>query len=269
MKKENPKYTEDNFKGTGINCNHRRPTNRKILALLYVMIYESSNILSRPFGYHVRVRFTSKMNAQSFSARFTGYYKRKSNYNPLRVCTAETDPDQNGFHYHYAIILDHRHDTIGSLRYLMGELKKAGFVYDYHIKGHVDAPWGLPLNTPDNLAKYMYWLSYIAKTKTKPQGRQTYSASHTINTATQNWIKAGKPTLHLMHDSTTDDTQQSPLQDFLDNAPEPTDEKIDDTNHLETSLNPECLKSLSHAMPSSGGTTKNGNPSGLNHRGFL
>lgn len=223
MTKHKPKFIESEFNEVEINCDHNRPTNEKILALLYVMTYEVSQTLNRPCGFHIRVRFTGRMTASSFSARLAIYYQRKSSYKPLWVCTAETDPAQDELHYHYAIILDARHDSISSLWYLLGKLQKNGFIYDYHIKGHDDARLGLPLNNSENLAKYLYWLSYIGKTKTKPLGRQTYSASHSVNTATKKWITEGKPHLHLTHKSATNTAPQATLQKFLEHNAELTE----------------------------------------------
>lgn len=222
MRKHKTEFTEDKFSGIKVNCNHNRPTNEKILALLYVMTYEVSQTLNRPCGFHVRVRFTSRMTASSFSSRITTYYQRKSSYKPLWVCAAETDPGQTDLHYHYALVLDARHDSISSLFYHLGKLQQNGFIYDYHIKGHNDARWGLTLNNPVNLAKYLYWLSYIGKTSTKPLDRQTYSASHSVNAATKKWLEDGKPHLHLTHKSATNTSSQVTLENFLEHGIELT-----------------------------------------------
>lgn len=211
--------TNSYINGTRVNCKKNRPAYKKILELIYVMAFESSKQFRKPLGYHLRIRFTDSMTASSFSARLGIYYKRKSKYTPLRVCAIENDPNDGHVHYHYAVIIDGRYDTIYSARYFLGELQKAGFIHDYHIKGHDDAKWGLPLINIENIEKYIYWLSYIAKTETKPKNRQTHSASPSIIKATRSWIKAGRPPLNIERKAANDSPQSGTLADFFANQP--------------------------------------------------
>lgn len=215
MKNRKHLFTESIFIDTPIKCDNLYPTNRKILEFLYVLIFQVSQSLKRPCGYHVRIRFTERMTASEFSARLAVYYKRKSKHVPLKVCAAECDPGQTELHYHYAIILDQTHNKIGSLKYLIGNLQKSGHIHDYCIKSHDDAPLGLPLDSNDNQRKYMRWMSYIAKTSTKPDHHQTHSASQSIYKATRNWIKAGRPSLQPQLSTNTEPTAIMPLDGFF------------------------------------------------------
>ncbi|WP_164707357.1 hypothetical protein [Metapseudomonas otitidis] len=193
-------YTEAKFHGLKINCGKHKPTNIRIIELIYIMTFISIENFKRPTGYHIRTRLSSKMNATEFSARLITHYKRKSGYSPLRVSVLEDDPLQGGRHYHHALILDARYDTHLSLNYFLSKLQKSGLLHDYYIQNHNDAPYGLKLDNEHSKAKYIEWTSYLAKTKTKATNTQTYSASRAISKDLASWKKSGSPTLNRVNE---------------------------------------------------------------------
>lgn len=201
-------YTDTTFKGLKINCNKKKPTNQKILESLYVMTFTSANELKRPIGCHIRTRLSKKMSATEFSSRLSTYFRRKSGYLPLRISVLENDPLQGGQHYHHALIIDNKHDTYLSIHYFLADLRKRGFLHDYSIQKHKDAPHGLNLTEDYNKEKFFYWLSYIAKTRTKKENSQIYSASRKISKDVRSWRESKSPKL-------TKNPKPTTLEDFL------------------------------------------------------
>jgi hypothetical protein len=106
------------------------------------------------------------------------------------------------------MILDNRFDTHLSLNHFLAELQRNGFLHDYHIQNHEDAPYGLKLDSAHGKEKFIAWLSYIAKTRTKATNTQTYSASRIITRDLVDWSTAGKP-----HHNTTSNINS--LERFL------------------------------------------------------
>lgn len=195
MSKIENQYFQDRFMGVPVKCDTSYPSITKILEALYLMVYECTNVYSRPRGYHVRVRFTEKMDSQKFSARISTFFKRKSGYIPLRLTVVEQDEDEEGVHYHYAVILNDRLDRKSSLQRLMNQLKDGGFLSDYKVIPPKIDPYGHHLRTLEERDSYFKWMSYLAKVETKAANRQVWSPGSVIGDAVKKWNLAGKPDL--------------------------------------------------------------------------
>jgi hypothetical protein len=165
-----------------------------IIEPLYVMIYKSSKRLKRPLGFHVRVRFTAKMDMRSFGARLAGHYNRKYGYLPLRVSAREDDP-QDGVHYHMAVIMDGKVSTKRGLARLLHQLQEKGFLNDYKVITPNDSCFGLPLTNERDMDKFFDWLSYIGKNETKSEGVPAVSTCKAVRSDLKEWVANGKPRL--------------------------------------------------------------------------
>lgn len=186
---------QNHYMGKSITCSPESPSYIAIVEALYVMTYECSKKLSCPRGFHLRIRLTPKMTMRTFSARIGTFYKRKSNYIPLRIATTELDPEDGGQHQHIALILDGKLDRKASLQYFMAELKSKGFLYDYIIIPPRSDAFGQDLTCATQRDHYFKWLGYICKTHTKPSTGQVWSCCRTISSAVKEWKKTGRPSL--------------------------------------------------------------------------
>lgn len=188
-------YIQNHFMGKKIKCSPSLPSKSNILEALYVMTYESSKRLRLPLGFHVRVRFTKKMNMQKFSARLTTHYQRKWGYKPLRVSVKEDDPSDNGVHYHIAIILDGKVNTKKSLQYFLALLQQSGLLNDYKVIPPTSNSNGLKLHNEILMDQYFEWMSYLAKESTKVQSEQAVSYCKAVQADMKNWRRDGRPSL--------------------------------------------------------------------------
>ncbi|WP_342653409.1 hypothetical protein [Pseudomonas sp. F3-2] len=187
-------YNQDRFMGVKINCSESTPSRVNIIEPLYVMIYKSSKRLKRPLGFHVRVRFTAKMDMRSFGARLAGHYSRKYGYLPLRVSAREDDP-QDGVHYHMAVIIDGKVSTKRGLARLLHQLQEKGFLNDYKVITPNDSCFGLALTYERDMDKFFDWLSYIGKNETKSEGVPAVSTCKAVRSDLKEWVANGKPML--------------------------------------------------------------------------
>ncbi|HEX8541081.1 MAG TPA: hypothetical protein VF671_05190 [Pseudomonas sp.] len=131
MSKKEIYHFQNRFMEVPVKCNSEYPSLTKIIEALYVMVYGCTNAYARQRGYHVRLRFTETMDSRKFSARLTTFFKRKSGYTPLRLTVVECDED--GLHYHFAIILNDRLDRRSSLERFMAQLFTGGFLVNYKV----------------------------------------------------------------------------------------------------------------------------------------
>lgn len=195
MSENKEHYFQDRFMGVPIKCGDSYPSITKILEALYVMIYEGTKAYPRPRGYHVRLRFTKKMTGRTFSARLSTFFQRKSGYVPLRLTVVECDEDDEGLHYHFAIILNDRLDRRSSLQHFMAQLLAGGFLANYQVVcPDIDA-YGHHLRTIEEKDNYFEWMSYLAKVYTKPEHGQIFSPCRAVSRALKEWKLAGKPDL--------------------------------------------------------------------------
>jgi hypothetical protein len=188
-------YFQDRFVGASIKCEESFPSLIKIIEALYVMVYGCAKVYSRQRGYHIRVRFTEKIDSRKFSARLSTFFKRKSGYIPLRLTVVEQDEDEESLHYHYAIILNDRHDKISSLNRFMAELFAGGFLSDYKVIAPKIDPYGHHLRVPEERDSYFKWMTYLAKVETKAVKGQVWSCCRAVSRALKEWNSAGKPDL--------------------------------------------------------------------------
>ncbi|MBK5354369.1 hypothetical protein JFU37_17905 [Pseudomonas sp. TH41] len=182
--------------GTSINCNLTRPTLENILEALYVLIYGVTETLKYPRGYHVRTRFTDQMTSSEYSAHINNFYKSKSKYSPQRMTIIEND--DTGVHHHHAIILNDKLDRKSSLQYLHAKLKKNGKLNDYSIICPKHDSYGHSLTSTEDLDSYFEWMTYLAKTKSKPDRHQLWSGSRLLTSMLKDWRRNGKPDLRIM-----------------------------------------------------------------------
>ncbi|MEB0043705.1 MULTISPECIES: hypothetical protein [unclassified Pseudomonas] len=188
-------YFHNRFMEVPVKCDSSYPSITKILEALYVMIYEGTKARSRPRGYHVRLRFTKKMTSQTFSARLSTFYKRKSGYTPLRLTVVECDEDEEGLHHHFAIILNDRLDRRSSLQRFMAQLLAGGFLADYKVVCPDTDAFGHHLRTLEEKDSYFEWMTYLAKVATKADTGQVWSTCRVVSRALKEWKLAGKPDL--------------------------------------------------------------------------
>lgn len=188
-------YNQDHFMGKKVKCNIALTSRSNILEALYVMTYRSTQRFRCPLGFHIRVRFTEKMDMRSFSARLTTYYRRNFNYNPLRVSVKEDDPDDDGIHYHIAIVIEGKLNKKKSIQHFLAKLKSEDFLKDYKVIPPRTNPHGQTLNCKSEQDEYFEWMSYLAKTKTKIVQKQSISCCKTIRSDINDWKINGKKNL--------------------------------------------------------------------------
>lgn len=192
--KENYHF-QNRFMGVPVKCSSEYPSLKEIIEALYVMTYGCVKSHTRQRGYHVRIRFTEKMDSRKFSARLTTFFRRKSNYIPLRLTVAESDQDEKGLHYHFAIILNDRLDRKSSLNHLMAKLMDGGFLSDYKVIAPKSNPYGHHLQMLEDKDSFFEWMSYLAKVATKAEIGQVWSPCRCVSQAVKLWKTAGKPDL--------------------------------------------------------------------------
>lgn len=185
--------------GVPVKCGTDYPSLINIIEALYVMVYGCAEVYTRQRGYHVRLRFTKKMDSRTFSARLSTFFKRKSGYVPLRLTVVEFDKDEEGLHYHFAIILNDSVDRMSSLQRFMARLFAGGFLADYKvIRPDLDA-YGHHLRTIEEKDGYFNWMSYLAKTATKPESGQVWSPCRAVSRLLKEWKLSGKPDLRCQY----------------------------------------------------------------------
>ncbi|MGV8862408.1 MAG: hypothetical protein ACOH2O_12050 [Pseudomonas sp.] len=135
------------------------------------------------------------MDSRKFSARFATFFTRKSGYIPLRLTAVEQDEDEEGLHYHYAVILNDKLDRKSSLQNLLGQLKARGFLSDYKVIAPKIDPYGHHLRTLAERDSYYNWMTYLAKVETKADTGQVWSPCRVVSRALEEWQLAGKPDL--------------------------------------------------------------------------
>lgn len=181
--------------GVSVKCNTGFPSLIKIIEALYVMVYGCTKAYTRQRGYHVRLRFTEKMDSRKFSARLATFYKRKSDYIPLRLTVVECDEDEEGLHHHFAIILNDRLDRRSSLQRFMAQLLAGGFLADYKVVcPDIDA-YGHHLRTLEEKDSYFEWMTYLAKVTTKAENGQVWSPCRAVSRALKEWKLSDRPDL--------------------------------------------------------------------------
>lgn len=195
MSKKENHYSQKSFMGVPVRCDTDYPSFIKIIEALYVMVYGCTKVYTRQRGYHVRLRFTEKMDSRKFSARLSTFFKRKSDYVPLRLTVVECDEDKDGLHYHIAIILNDRLDRRSSLERFMARLFAGGFLANYEVVcPDIDA-YGHHLRTIEEKDSYFTWMTYLAKTATKADTGQVWSPCRVVSRVLKEWRLAGKPDL--------------------------------------------------------------------------
>ncbi|RZI23126.1 hypothetical protein [Pseudomonas orientalis] len=189
------KYNQDHFMGKKVKCNMVLSSRLNILEALYVMTYRSAQCFRCPLGFHIRVRFTERMDMRSFSARLTTHYQRNFDYNPLRVTVKEDDPDDDGVHYHIAIVIDGKINKKKSIQHFLAELKTGNFLHDYKVIPPTSNQHGQNLNSRNERDEYLEWMSYLAKTKTKKSQAQSISCCKKTQRDIADWKRKGKQDL--------------------------------------------------------------------------
>lgn len=184
MKKK--EYYQATYMSFDINCGPKKPCYLGILSSLFERIQISKKLFSQPIGFHVRIRLRENVDIRSITDRLNKHYQLKTKhrkvehtFKPLWVRVSEHDPDQDGYHHHLAIILDRKKARKLGLHNLFSQLKEDKFLGDYKIIPS-DLPKyknGVPLKDHEGIANYFYWLSYIAKSRTKENIHQTFSSS--------------------------------------------------------------------------------------------
>lgn len=195
MSKKEKHHFQNSFMGVSVKCATDYPSFINIIEALYVMVYGCAKVYARQRGYHVRLRFTGEMDSRKFSARLSTFFKRKSNYIPLRLTVVECDEDGEGSHHHFAIILNDRLDRRSSLNRFMAKLMDGGFLADYKVIGPDSDPYGHHLRTLEEKDSYFEWMSYLAKVATKADAGQVLSQCRVVSRVLKEWRLAGKPDL--------------------------------------------------------------------------
>lgn len=204
------RYIQDNYMGVPIKCNAGYPSFENIIQALYVLVYGATETLRHPRGYHVRTRFTDKMSPAEYSANINNYYRKKSNYLPLRVTVIEND--ETGVHHHHAVILNDKKDKKASLQHIHAKLKHEGKLADYSVIGPDHDAYGHHLQSLEDLDSFFKWMTYLAKIKSKPNRHQLWSGSRKVTSLLKQWRKNGKPNLRLAKQQTL---TEDPLEDDL------------------------------------------------------
>jgi hypothetical protein len=207
-------YIQDHYMGASIKGNARYPTVENILQALYVMVYGVVQTLHHPRGYHVRTRFSDKMTSSEYSAHINNFYKKKSKYTPLRVTVTEND--ETGVHHHHAFVLNDKKDKKSSLQHIHAKLKKEGKLVDYSVIAPDHDPYGHDLKRTEDLDSYFKWMTYLAKSTSKPNRHQLWSGSRQITTTLKEWRKQGKPNLRAPQQQNLTSSPQSDLSALID-----------------------------------------------------
>lgn len=208
------RYIQDHYMNAPIKCNAAYPVFENILQPLYVLVYGVSHTLRHPKGYHVRTRFSDKMTSSEYSAHINNFYKKKSNYTPLRVTVTEND--ETGMHHHHAFVLNGNKDKKSSLQHIHAELKKKGKLADYSIIAPEHDPYGHDLKCIEDLDSYFKWMTYLAKVKSKPNRHQLWSGSRQITNMLKEWRKSGKPNLRIPNPKKPSDATGHDLSALID-----------------------------------------------------
>ncbi|MFF7707370.1 hypothetical protein [Pseudomonas sp. NPDC007930] len=206
-------YNQNRYMEKTINCNHKRESLERILEPLYVMTYTTSKDFNRPIGLHLRVRFTEKMNLSKFSACINRRYD-KHGYTPARVSVKEIDDDE-GTHYHIAMIIDGKYNTPLNLQQLCSKMKSNGFLANYKVINHKDHPYGLVISSEATRDIFFDWVSYLAKKISKTEGKQCFSKCKAVQRDTSSWISNGKPNLSMPKDKPAEVTPSNTLWAFI------------------------------------------------------
>ncbi len=188
-------YNQDHFMGKKVKCDIALTSRLNILEALYVMTYRSTQYFKCPLGFHIRVRFTENMDMRSFSARFTTHYRRNFGYNPLRVSVKEDDPNDDGVHYHIALVIEGKVNKKKSIQHFLAELKAGDFLKDYKVIPPRTNQHGQNLNCKSEQDEYFEWMSYLAKTKTKIVQTQSISCCKKTQGDIADWNSNGKKDL--------------------------------------------------------------------------
>lgn len=213
--KKNGCYIQDRYMGVPIKCNASYPVVTRILEALYVMVYKGSTLYSRVRGFHVRFRFTDRMDCRTFSARLSTYYRRKSAYTPMRITVAEYDDGEKSLHYHMAILLDDRKDTKASLQHFMARLFDSGFVKDYKVISPARDTKGYRLGGLSDLDGFFEWMTYLAKTATKVNGVQSWAPCRALSVLIRHWVDNKQPDLRLQFNGSLGDQTESSLMSYV------------------------------------------------------
>lgn len=169
-------YFKESYMGYNINCSDNKPCYLGILNAIFERIQLARETYSRPIGFHVRIRLKDGISPREITDRLNKHYTlpskhrlRQNTFKPIWVRALENDPDDDGYHYHFALILDGRKSTRGSVHNLMAKLVEDGFINDYIIIPPDNPAYkgAIPLKGEAGMAEYFYWLSYIAKSRTK------------------------------------------------------------------------------------------------------
>jgi hypothetical protein len=156
---------------------------------LIEVVEHSTEVFSRPQGYHLRFRLADGVSIATLVDRLTKNYsrpgrgrKKENTFKPLFLWACESDPNYRffdddgvsrpgaGHHYHMAVLLDGRKASPTSLHALRTKLLKLGLVLDMAViptmtpegKGYFKS-----LNSQLGREEYVFWLSYICKVRTK------------------------------------------------------------------------------------------------------
>ncbi|PXX92242.1 hypothetical protein DIT71_03275 [Marinobacter vulgaris] len=179
-------YYKDSYMSYKINCDDRNPCYLGILSCLLTHLNYSINRFYEPIGYHIRIRPKNGIDNRSITDRLNKFYskpnkhrKKAHTFDPVWVKVQEMDPDQDGYHMHLAVILDLNKAKRISLDYFCSNLLKNNII-DSYLVIEPDLPTdrkGVLLKNEGGFARYFYWLSYIAKSRTKEFTPQTFSSS--------------------------------------------------------------------------------------------
>lgn len=179
-------YFKESYMGYEINCSDTKPCYLGILNAIFERIQLAKESYSKPVGFHLRLRLEEGVSPRDVTDRLNKLYclpskhrRTQNTFKPIWVRTLEHDPDDDGYHYHFAIILDSRKATMGSLHHFVAKMKKKGFIASHKLVTPYNPRFkrGVPLWTEEGVQEYFYWLSYIAKSRTKEFIPETFRAS--------------------------------------------------------------------------------------------
>lgn len=201
---------EPKFMGLQIKCDAKHPTIIPIVESLYSMSFQSAKEFARPLGLHCRFRLAEGKQLNLISSRFVDFFKEEFDYMPLRVTSCEID--KSGLHYHMAVVIDGKKNTKYSLSRFFSSMKEKNLVADYKVIAPTEEKYGYDLSDEEQAKKYFKWMTYIAKTATKPNGRQSHSTDKKTQMDVQRWRIKGRPQLVSQDDS----TQKKTLNEAID-----------------------------------------------------
>jgi len=183
IKREHSKGT---YMGYAINCSPSKPSYLAILSDLFERIQVSKETFTRPLGFHIRYRLKDSVDDRLVSDRLNKYFsnpskhrKAQNTFKPIWLQVREVDPNRDGEHRHMALVIDGKKATRRSLCTFFANLMKKGFLDNYCIPKPDEPEYkdGVCLKSEEGIACFFYWLSYIAKVRTKEFIRQTYSVA--------------------------------------------------------------------------------------------